>query len=67
MSVERHGHLELTHFFVEPGGQNKGIGSRPIERAFPVGRFTHRSINATLDARAHYARTICDHGSTRFG
>lgn len=52
MSVERDGHLELTHFFVDPGGQNSGIGRGLIARAFPLGRGTHRSLAATLDARA---------------
>lgn len=52
MSIERDGHLELTHFFVEPGVQNKGLGRALIEKALPPGRGDHRAINATQDPRA---------------
>src|SRR5262245_21962110 len=52
MSVERDGHLELTHFFVEPGVQAKGIGQNLIKRTFPEGRAPYRSIIATQDTRA---------------
>lgn len=52
MSVERDDHLELTHFFVEPGIQSKGIGKHLIARAFPEGRGAHKSISATQDPRA---------------
>ena len=40
MSVERDSHLELTHFFVDPGVQAKGIGRSLIQRAFPHGATT---------------------------
>src|SRR5262245_51109683 len=52
MSVERDGHLELTHFFVEPRVQAKGIGQGLIKRAFLDGRARHKSIIATQDTRA---------------
>jgi GNAT superfamily N-acetyltransferase len=52
MSIERDGHLELTHFFVEPGIQSKGLGRALIEKAFPPGRGDHRAIVATQDPRA---------------
>ena len=52
MSIERDDHLELTHFFVEPGIQGKGIGRDLLSRAFPEGRARHKSIVATQDARA---------------
>lgn len=52
MSIERDGHLELTHFFVEPGIQSKGLGRALIEKAFPAGRGRNRTINATQDPRA---------------
>jgi ribosomal protein S18 acetylase RimI-like enzyme len=52
MSVERDGVLELTHFFVEPGTQARGIGRELLARAFPPGRGRHRVIIATGDARA---------------
>ncbi|HSO30133.1 MAG TPA: GNAT family N-acetyltransferase [Candidatus Sulfomarinibacteraceae bacterium] len=69
MSVERDSHLELTHFFVEPGVQARGIGRGLIERAFPNGRARHKSIIATQDAPAlslylrsgvHYVTTSVD-------
>ncbi|MBF8289275.1 MAG: Acetyltransferase [Chloroflexi bacterium] len=52
LSVERDGALELTHFFVEPGTQARGIGRGLLERAFPIGRGKHRVIMATQDPRA---------------
>ena len=52
MSTERDGVLELTHFFVEPGTQARGVGRALLERAFPLGRGRHRVILATQDARA---------------
>lgn len=52
MSIERDGHLELTHFFVEPGVQSKGLGRALIVKAFPPDRGDHRAINATQDPRA---------------
>jgi GNAT superfamily N-acetyltransferase len=52
MSVERNDHLELTHFFVEPGIQAKGIGGELIKRAFPDNLAHHKAIIATQDTRA---------------
>lgn len=52
MSIERGGHLELTHFFVEPGRQGAGVGRALVEAAFPAGRGRHRTINATQDPSA---------------
>ncbi|MES2210457.1 MAG: GNAT family N-acetyltransferase [Chloroflexota bacterium] len=52
LSIERDGVLELTHFFVEPGTQARGIGRELLGRAFPPGRGRHRVIVATQDARA---------------
>ena len=52
MSVERDDHLELTHCFVEPGIQAKGIGRDLVKRAFPDGRALHKTILATQDTRA---------------
>lgn len=51
-SIEREGVVELTEFFVDPGTQQSGIGRGLLERAFPLGRGTHRSIIATQDRRA---------------
>jgi len=52
MSVERSGHLELTHFFVLPGAQSNGVGRALLELGFPAGRGRHRAILATQDPRA---------------
>jgi GNAT superfamily N-acetyltransferase len=52
MSTERDGVLELTHFFVEPGIQARGVGRALLERAFPMGSGRHRVIVATQDAPA---------------
>jgi GNAT superfamily N-acetyltransferase len=69
MSVERGGSVELTHFFVEPGLQARGIGRALIHRAFPEGLGTHRTIIATQDAPAlglyfrsgvRFVTTSCD-------
>ena len=51
MSVRRGEMLELTHFFVDPATQSKGVGRALLERAFPGGA-GHRSIVATQDPRA---------------
>lgn len=66
MSIERDGHLELTHFFVEPGVQSKGLGRALIEQAFPSDRGNHRTINATQDPRALsiYLRSGVNHVTT---
>lgn len=52
MSVERDDHVELTHFFVEPGIQAKGIGGELIKRAFPDSLARHKAIIATQDPKA---------------
>lgn len=52
MSVQRGPLLELTHFFVLPSAQSRGVGRQLLERAFPVGRGPHRAIIATQDPRA---------------
>jgi hypothetical protein len=52
MSVERDDHLELTHCFVEPEIQAKGIGRDLVKRAFPDGLARHKTILATQDSRA---------------
>jgi GNAT superfamily N-acetyltransferase len=51
-SIERAGLVELTEFFVDPAEQTRGIGRGLLERAFPLGWGRHRSIIATMDARA---------------
>jgi GNAT superfamily N-acetyltransferase len=51
-SIERDGLLELTEFFVRPDQQSRGVGKALLERAFPSGRGTVRSIVATSDVRA---------------
>lgn len=69
-SVERDGLLELTLFFVDPAAQTRGIGRGLLERAFPVGRGSARTIVATQDPRAlrlylgagvHYVTTSVDY------
>jgi ribosomal protein S18 acetylase RimI-like enzyme len=52
MSIERGGLLELTHFFVDPDTQARGLGRALLEKAFPVDRGEHRSIVATHDPPA---------------
>ncbi len=51
-SIERDGHLQLTHFFVSPGAQSGGIGRSLLERAFPLDRGRQRSIIATTNPNA---------------
>ena len=51
-SIERDGLMELTEFFVRPDQQSRGVGKALLERAFPAGRGTVRSIIATSDVRA---------------
>lgn len=51
-SVERDGLLELTLFFVHPRAQSRGVGRGLLERAFPLGRGTARTIIATQDPPA---------------
>jgi GNAT superfamily N-acetyltransferase len=51
-SIERDGLFELTEFFVRPDQQSRGVGKALLERVFPAGRGTVRSIVATSDVRA---------------
>src|SRR5205807_2931447 len=51
-SIERDSLLELTEFFVRPDQQSRGVGKALLERAFPAGRGSVRSIIATSDVRA---------------
>ena len=46
-SVERDGHAQLTHFFVDEAAQSGGVGRELLRRAFPLGWGRHRSILAT--------------------
>lgn len=66
MSIEREGALELTHFFVEPGVQARGLGRALLAAALPEGRGRHRSILATQDpaATALYLRSGVRHLAT---
>jgi GNAT superfamily N-acetyltransferase len=64
-SIEREGLLELTEFFVLPDQQSKGIGRSLLDRAFPTGRATVRSIIATADVRAQ-ARYYASGAVARF-
>lgn len=52
MSTDRDGHLELTHFFVDPACAGQGIGSALLARALPEGHDGHRTIVATQDPSA---------------
>jgi GNAT superfamily N-acetyltransferase len=52
MSIVRDRHLELTHCFVEPGLQAKGIGGNLVRYAFPDNLASHKAIIATQDPRA---------------
>lgn len=58
MSVERGGMLELTHFFVDPAVQSKGVGRALLERGF---RRTEAGTAASSPptTRARWAST-CD-------
>lgn len=68
-SFERDGLLELTEFFVAGDARVAGVGRALLERAFPHGRGTHRSIIATLDAPAValYLRFGVSHQTTAVG
>lgn len=44
--------VELTEFFVAPGGRGAGVGRALLQRAFAPGLGTHRAIIATVDAPA---------------
>ena len=66
-SVERGGHLQLTHFFVHPDAQGRGVGRGILERAFPASRGTSRSILATQNplALSLYLRSgVSVHGNS---
>jgi GNAT superfamily N-acetyltransferase len=66
MSIQRGTHLELTHLFVEPSAQAKGVGRALLKRAFPHDQARHRSILATQDPRALslYLRSGVDYVTT---
>lgn len=68
-SFERDGLLELTEFFVAGDARVAGVGRALLERAFPPGQGTHRSIIATLDAPAValYLRFGVSHQTTAVG
>lgn len=51
-SIERDGHVQLTHFFVDPQAQTRGLGRQLLDRAFRPGWGRHRSVIATQDPRA---------------
>lgn len=51
-SIERQGHVQLTHFFVSPDSQATGVGRGLLERAFPPGWGRHRSVIAILHPQA---------------
>lgn len=51
-SIERDGHLQLTHFFVATATQGQGAGRELLQRAFPPGRGRQRSIIATTNPSA---------------
>ncbi len=51
-STERDGLLELTLFFVDPLAQSRGVGRGLLDRTFPRGRGSARTIVATQDPRA---------------
>ena len=51
-SLERDGHVQLTHFFVDPATQGRGVGRALLERAMPLGWGRSRSILATQNPLA---------------
>ncbi|MDJ0776992.1 MAG: GNAT family N-acetyltransferase [Gammaproteobacteria bacterium] len=51
-SVERAGHLQLTHFFVAPSTQGQGVGRALLDRAFAPGGDGQRSVLATTNPSA---------------
>ena len=65
MSIERGGLLELSHFFVDPDTQSKGIGRALLERAFPRGRSTHRATRSSFQSWPTTPRCAWIAGSTR--
>jgi GNAT superfamily N-acetyltransferase len=66
MSIIRDDHLELTHCFVEPGLQARGIGKNLVRCAFPDDLARHKAIIATQDPRALavYLRSGVDYVTT---
>lgn len=68
-SIERASTVELTEFFVDPGGRMEGLGRRLLEHAFAPELGTHRSIIATLEAPAVglYLRFGVSHQTTGVG
>ena len=51
-ATNRDGHIQLTHFFVDPSTQGMGVGRGLLERAIPLGLGEHRSIMATQNPLA---------------
>ena len=51
-ATNRDGHIQLTHFFVDPSTQGMGVGRGLLERAIPPGFGQHRSIMATQNPLA---------------
>lgn len=51
-SIERDDHLQLTHFFVDAKTQGSGVGRALLDKAFPLGRGSQRSIIATINPPA---------------
>lgn len=45
-AIERDGHVQLTHFFVDPSTQGQGVGRGLLERALPLDWGHSRSIIA---------------------
>ncbi|MGB7858885.1 MAG: GNAT family N-acetyltransferase [Acidimicrobiia bacterium] len=51
-SIERDGHVQLTHFFVDPSAQGKGVGRGLLKRAFSEAEGQHRAVIATQNPLA---------------
>ena len=51
-ATNRDGHIQLTHFFVDPATQGKGVGRGLLERAMRADLGEHRSIMATQNPLA---------------
>lgn len=68
-SIERDGHRQLTHFFVDPAMQGAGVGRRLLQKAFPLEPGRERSIIATTNpgALSLYLRHGVSYQSMAFG